>query len=353
MSKRIFYAIKQVGYAPLGSNSFIAAHGVQSMGMNTTFNLEQVFEYGQIELYENIENLPSIECTMQKVLDGYPLLYHLATRGASAGTLAGRGTVQSQVALTLFDDTQSAASGGSIPIAQVTMSGMYPSAFTYTFPVEGNCTEDLTLIGLEKVWKTSAPFTFSGVFTNTDTPLALASGWGGVQRRENVSFAYSTDSVDANGQVNETTYGGGTVLPREIPGISSSGTNNLLTSSEYSCSIQSITVKVDLGRTDILELGHKAPYHRYVNFPVAVNTDIVINAKTGDLINAGENTSLSNQSIRISTQDYTFIDLGTNNKLTSVQYGGGDSSGGTDSITFSYQNFNSCLVKQRMDPSGL
>jgi len=88
-NSRIFYAIQALGFAehdvvcPVGSggcavagsgthpSGFRTAHGVQSVGLNTTFNLEQVFELGQLELYENIEGIPDIELTAQKVLDGF------------------------------------------------------------------------------------------------------------------------------------------------------------------------------------------------------------------------------------------------------------------------------------------
>jgi hypothetical protein len=46
------------------------ARGAQSVGMTTTFNFEQVFELGQLEIYEFIEAEPEIEVTVEKVLDG-------------------------------------------------------------------------------------------------------------------------------------------------------------------------------------------------------------------------------------------------------------------------------------------
>ena len=55
------------------------AHGVQSVGITTTFNLEQVFELGQLAIYENVEGTPDVEVTMSKVLDGYIPLFCLAT----------------------------------------------------------------------------------------------------------------------------------------------------------------------------------------------------------------------------------------------------------------------------------
>ena len=89
---RIFYAIQQIAFAKEGweaAGNFKEAHGVQSVGITTTFNLEQAFELGQLAIYENIEGIPDIEVTIEKVLDGYAPIYCLATRGASNTTLTG------------------------------------------------------------------------------------------------------------------------------------------------------------------------------------------------------------------------------------------------------------------------
>ena len=81
-NNRIFYACQLVGLSEMGTvptdlhSKSTAAHGVQSVGITTNFNLEQAFELGQIQIYENIEGLPDVEVTLEKVLDGYPLLYH-------------------------------------------------------------------------------------------------------------------------------------------------------------------------------------------------------------------------------------------------------------------------------------
>ena len=81
-NKRVFWAIFAAGLAGDGETTFTEIHGLQSVGINTSFNLEQVFEIGQIAIYENVEDLPEIEVTLEKVLDGYPLIYHLATPNA-------------------------------------------------------------------------------------------------------------------------------------------------------------------------------------------------------------------------------------------------------------------------------
>ena len=54
-NNRVFYAVQAVGIAPFGSTTYATVHGLQSVGITTTFNLEQVFELGQLAIYENIE----------------------------------------------------------------------------------------------------------------------------------------------------------------------------------------------------------------------------------------------------------------------------------------------------------
>ena len=69
---RIFYACQGVaiqnhGYADDVTTSEMI-HGLQSVGVTTNFSLEQAFELGQIQIYENIEGLPDVECTMERCL---------------------------------------------------------------------------------------------------------------------------------------------------------------------------------------------------------------------------------------------------------------------------------------------
>ena len=73
MANRIYFANQQVAFRQNGdatANAWTAAHGVQSVAVTTTFNLEQAFKLGQLSIYENIEGVPDIEVTMSKVLDG-------------------------------------------------------------------------------------------------------------------------------------------------------------------------------------------------------------------------------------------------------------------------------------------
>jgi hypothetical protein len=144
-NNRVYYAIQQVSFGKNSSGSTgvkTAAHGVQSCGITTTFNLEQVFELGQLAIYENVEGTPDIEVTMSKVADGYIPLYLLATSDQMNGPqLAKRcdSNTKTTVQLGIWDEAVESA-GQSDAEAQtwVEMSGLYLSSVSYNFPVDDN-----------------------------------------------------------------------------------------------------------------------------------------------------------------------------------------------------------------------
>jgi hypothetical protein len=344
MSNRVYWAVQACGLAPQSTDNYVTVRGGQTLSLTTAFNLEQVKELGQLAIYQNVETIPDVQMTVERVLDGYPLAVHLATRGATSRTLGAMGTRKCNAAVSIYDDSQEAASG--VPVTQLAMSGMFLSAFTYTFPSEGNCTESVTLVGQNRIWKSSG-FTFQPTaFDTTDSPLALASGWGGVQRRQNVLFA----PRGANSAY--TILPGGT---NGIPGISSSGTNNLV-ADVYGAHISNITVSTDLGRDAVNELGRRSPYFRFINFPVDITTDIEVITTQGDMVSAteegylGSGLNLAEKRIRICTEEGTTIDLGTKNKLSNIQYGGGDTGGGQATVTYTYVTQNTCSITHPSDP---
>lgn len=329
-NNRIFYAVQQVGVAPNGSNTFTSIHGLQSVGINTTFNLEQVFEVGQISIYANVENIPDVEVTLEKVLDGYPLMYHLATYGATSASLSGRQNQRATIGLSIYTDTQNSASG--TPIAQCTASGMYVSSLSYTFPVQGNCTEQLTMIGNNKVWNNT--FTASA-FNNSDSPL-FASG---IIRRNFVMMG-----------------SGNSKLPTDIPGISGDHYNYAV-GNTFNAHIQQIRTSTNLGREALYELGRRGVYCRYATFPVEVRTEIEVLSINGGGLQALEDsfTNVVDQTIMVKTADGGVWDLGTKNKLSTESYGGGNAGrgGGNATATYSYINFNDMTITHPADPSGL
>lgn len=346
---RVFWAVEAVGLKPDGdTGTYTVVHGLQSVGLTTTFNLEQVFELGQLEIYENIEDVPDVEVTLEKVIDGYPIIYHLATQNAPSAGISGRSNQRSILAMSIFGDTNDSASG--TPLATVELSGLYISSLTYTFPVDGNCTEAATLVGNNKLWTTGSGSWYGGggsafdgtLFDNTDEPLALTADSGGVQRRENVVFNH------------DTTY---TKLPTDIPGISSSGTNDKV-NDVYGAHVQSVSISIDLGRDNINELGRKGPYHRFVTYPVEVSTDVEIMALSGDMVSATEagvlsgGNNVANQTIQVVLEEGLVVNAGTRNKLSDVSYGGGDAGGGNATITYSYTGYNILTITHPQDPSA-
>ena len=350
MANRTFYAVHAVGTAPDGSTSFVRVKGVQSISINTTFNLEELFELGQIEVYEQVEGTPNVEVTVEKLMDGDCPMYLRMTQNAGSASLAGRSAKKAALALSIYDDQQDSASG--TPLSQVTMSGLTVSAVTYNFPVEGPFTESVTMVGNDKVWITSS-FTFSPTFPNTDSPAGL----GGVNRRQHLLFrpTVAGSVTDANGALADTNC---TILPGvtggKVQGISTSGTNNK-TSDVYAAHLTNMSVTSNLGRERIFELGRKKDYYRFVTFPVEVTCEITQISTQGDLVSATENgvvsdgANLANQSIRVATYEGLRLNLGTKNKLQSVSYDGGDVGGGNVSVTYSYRNFNSLEVKHSGD----
>jgi hypothetical protein len=348
-NNRIYYAIQQVELGTGGSKTVV--HGLQSAGITTNFNLEQVFELGQLAIYQNVEEVPDIEVTLNKVLDGYPLLYVLATEAgtginsnlvAVAPDIAGRQNARVDMALSIYPDTQVSAANNSI--AAVNCSGMYVSSVSYTFPVDGNFTEDVTLVGNDKVWA-SAPVT-GGFPGNDDTPESET----GVGRRQYLLMSECR-------------------FPKQIPGIDTNGVNSLIGGgSGFGAHFQNVSVSVDLGREAIQELGSFAPYHRFVTFPVEVTSEFEVVSTQGDQINASENGyytgtqdnpivapstpptgcetrfNLLDETIYLETCEGTKIYLGTKNKLTSVNYTGGDTGGGNVTVTYSFNNFNDFVV---------
>jgi len=359
-NNRIYYAIQQVSLGT-GLNSAgqpgsgitgspVAVHGLQTVGITTNFNLAQIYEMGQLSLYQNFENVPDIEVTLNKVLDGYPLLYVLATeRGtglstgltATSADLAGRANTRTDMQLAIYPDTQTSAKNGSLAV--VSCSGMYVSSVSYTFPIDGNFTEDVTLVGNDKIWSTTA---ITGSFTNNnDSPASVQ----GVNRRQHLTMANCR-------------------FPKQIPGIDGTGVNTSISAtSGYAVHFQSIKVSCNMGRESIYELGTRQPYYRYINFPVAVTCDFEVMSVSGEWVNAtakgyytgteanptvandstdscANRFNLKNETIFLETCEGTRIGLGQKNKLTSVNYTGGDTGGGNVTMTYSYQNFNDFSV---------
>ena len=94
------------------------------------------------------------------MLDGYPLIYHLATTGCAGGSvlLTNRAKQRADLRLGIFDEgsnnVASASDNSGGAEVEVYCSGLYVSSVSYSIPTDGNCTESVTLVGNEKQWLT-------------------------------------------------------------------------------------------------------------------------------------------------------------------------------------------------------
>ena len=341
-NKRIYYATQAIRLQPQNSDCNLSGAtwytplGVQSVGMTTNFNLTQMFTLGQQELYDNVDGTPEVEVTIQKNLDGTLPLYLLCMGGGetdfgSGKQIAALSTNRVHFQLGIYSDTSTKASGTATHT--VSSSGMYLSSVGYSFPIDGFATEDVTLVGNNKVWGSSTNLGdhYTSAFNTTLTAKSPV-------RRVNVNIGAST-------------------LPTGgLAGIRLPSGRTDFNGAPY---FQSISVKANLGREAINELGRMAPYFRYVKFPLEVTSEFNVMASDGDYVDAKDfsdvtgcgnsYTNLADKPITLKicgsgTGDEMTIDLGPKNKLTSVNYTGGDTGGANATITYSFQTFNYLAV---------
>ena len=350
-NRRMFYAVEALSIAEDGSNSYTFVHGVQTVGMNTTFNLENIFELGQLSLYQIVENVPDVEITIERVLDGTAPIYTLATQGRVDTSLVGRSNAKCSVAMQFYNDNQALASGS--PLSEVVVSGAFVSQISYKLATEGNATESVTMVANNKKWQrvTSGDADYFAGYTQGSADgegldaaeKATTNNPSGVNRRQHIVFASSKLPCNSG-----TTKKGG------IPGVNASGVNVL--DDDLGCfraSVQSVSVSANLGREQMLELGRKAPYFRYVKFPVEVSAEFEVMNKVGDLVEADELTdNVSDQAIKLVFEEGLSIDLGTSCKLTSVNNAGGGADGGNGTVTYSYRTYNDFDVTHPEDPDA-
>mgnify|MGYP003112678417 FL=1 len=399
-NNRILYSCQAVGISEVGRDSIMASglrserhtapfegtdafdatqgmaynyggmvHGVQSIGITTNFNLEQVFELGQIDIYENIEGIPDVEITLEKVLDGYPLIYLMATtgvtgQGGSKSGILNRSKQQCDLRLGIFaesvDNVADADDNSGKSEVEVYCSGVYVSSVSYSFPVDGNFTESITLVGNNKDWLTGSKVKMSnenaGTFDGNDEPHALVSASGGVQRREDLLMEYSILPVGIKG-VNGSGYGNAFLYNDGYNNPMNHAEVHLFMASGLGVHVQNVSISTDFSREDIFELGKKNPYYRPAAFPVEVSCEIEAVTTSGDFVTALENgdpalyglkasgNNTSEENIFFTTRAGYCFDLGKKNRLSSVSYGGGDAGGGNVSCTYSYSNFNNFDVR--------
>lgn len=378
-NKRIFYATQSINLQPVSTgnhnpvnyrdpshyvkyNEWIQPLGLQSAGISTTFNTEPVSQLGTLSIYSQVETSPEVEVTVSKLVDGTAPLYSLCTAWTDGEDLESVNKDITEVATNMVNmrfavskDTDSKATG---TLSNHTLcSGMYLNSVSFTFPVDGNATEEVTLVGSRKIW--------GGSITVPST-LPLGDTASIVARRQHVHITGASAVDTLRGDITRdsdnklTTYPESTILPTGMLAPYKRTVNG----KEDTPKVQNITVSANLNKENINELGFFGPYYKYTTFPVEVTSEFELISVSGDYINANDFESYDNLGNSMSSAgcdtvysntpneeiiikvcgsgagDALYIDLGSRNRLTSVNYTGGDTGGGNATVTYSYQTFN-------------
>lgn len=312
-NQRTFYACQGVALTPLkpagtdqftpGTTTFV--HGVQSIGFNSTFDIENIFELGQLEIYDAKLNSADIEVTIEKVLDGYKTCWGIISSNADNKTLATCSKQRVNLDFAIYADTGNI---GKSPIEiGVKCTGMYVNNVTYTFPVDGNLTESITLVGNHKSWASIADLgTFANVTNGLDKPSAVASSR--VLTRQDVSVV--------------------------APG---------------SAKAQNVTISLNMNREDVFQFGQRIPYAKLATYPIEVTAEIeslLIPKTNNDDANFNESTAalpIKDATISVAVPGLS-ISLGSKAFLTAISQTGGDATGGNATITRSFTAYNTFTV---------
>lgn len=318
---RTFYACQKVSFGTASGSAdntptegYKTLNGIQSVGITTNFNLDPVYQLGRLAPGDLFEDIPDVEISATKQLDGTTTIYEQMMGATSVKTLAEVSDKRSAVLLQIYPQTFSSATG--TPIAVCKMLPAYLSSVTYNFPADGAFTEEVSIVSNTKQWAAATP-------VNTDPPDASLTG---VARRQMFDIANSIFPTGAAGT------NGGAFISGSLPA---------------DFKLQSVSVSVDLGREEIFQLGERLPFTRYINFPVEVNTEFEVISAKGDQVGAEESSlacsnpkALADRTIKLKLCDGMILDLGTKNKLNSVSQSGGDAGGDNVTFTFSYVNYS-------------
>jgi hypothetical protein len=337
LNQRVYWPVQAVGIGPHdASNTFNTVRGVQAFGLSARLQVMFLKEMGNLPTYASFEELPEVEVTLERYLDGYCPAYLLATQGAATADIAGRSTQRCHFAASVHRDNQSRASTNQI--AQLFCSGAYSSSVSYTFPTQGEAKESLGLVGNDAVWTTGS-YVFTGHTSGMGVSSTAPAFANGVVRRQHFDMAES-------------------LFPTEIAGIATDGTNPEVVvqgNTQFSTSFETVSVSANFGRTLAYELGRKREFFRFVSFPVKVTSNFTLRSKGNPLFsllregaNGGDNGT--NQTILFKTTEGLVADLGSKNRLTSINRSGGDAGSQSDvMLTYTYENEDDLVVQHSAD----
>lgn len=301
MANRVYYASH--GVQVNGST----VNGAQSAGVTANFTLEQAFQLGKVGLYDNIVTDAEATISVSKILDGADTIYKLFT-GSAQSSISDHASTQRiiRIASNNVDADVTLSTGNQLCIES---TGAFLSSVSYTIPVDGFATEEVSFVADNKSSSTGV--------------VAPPSGTG--------TRATYRQMINTAG------------FPAEV-----SGQN-----------VTNISFSTDYGREAMYKLGTFNPYFRFANFPFEVTVDFTV-ANTGiddtDValtgVTATSDGSLPpKQNITVTVSDsngfagshgYEFRASGC--RLTSVSQDGGDTGGGNASTTYSYTTYNDFVI---------
>jgi hypothetical protein len=284
MPNRIFYACQAVAID--GS----PVNGAQSVGITTSFDLEPVFQLGQVKPVDILTVKPNVEITVSRVLsDQNQTMW-------SGDFITNVGTATKTLCIAIGDDASPLLSSS----ASIYCTGVGLSGVTFTFPVDGMFTEEATFVAQHK-------------------------SLGGC----NINMSEDTASKAKMRQH----YSGG------APALVTNAGN-----------LTNITISTSVGRENLFKLGQWQAYHNYANLPAEVTVEFEVSATTVDGIAIATTAACGSPSGDAYDEQNIILDLCGKTfqmdkcKLSNVTYGGGDTSGGNATINFTYTTYNNLTV---------
>lgn len=285
MGNRIFYACQAVAI------NGATVNGAQSVGITTSFDLEPVFQLGQIKPVDILNISPNVEVTLTRALTSQNATVW------SGDFISNVGQANKTICIAIGDDTAPLLTSNT---AQIYCTGAGISGVTYTFPVDGIFTEEVTFVAQHK----------------------QIGGCSIAMTEDTTSKAKTRQHY-------------------------SSGAPSLVTSAG---NLTNISISTSVGRENLFKLGQYQSYHNYANLPAEVTVEFEVSATSTDGIalatvgscNSPTGGAFDEQNIVLNICGKTFTMEKC--KLSNVSYGGGDTSGGNATITFSYTTYNNLTV---------
>lgn len=320
-NNRIFYACQGVEI----DNE--AVEGVTSVSLNTSIDFDQVFQFGVLEIFENIEGVASADLTIEKFIASGLNTVSIGAFACASNTTTKKGNwgivaptsasdALNKMALcrsdykvfvlpetnTSLKDTPSAAG------ASYTLSSGNITEYSISQEIEGPATESITISSLRTEVLSESMSNDAGFKDEANKAVGV-----GVARRQD--FVH---------QIGNTFQSG----------------------------IQSISYSVSLGSEDLFELGRKQPYARVATFPAEVSLAVTFLPTSGFLspkiLGLNPTAADLNKDITIPSGCLTKFGpvavSGDKFRLVSTSFGGGDAGGGNATVTQNYQTFNSLAV---------